>query len=152
MTSIKAPSPTTIRTTQSVSSSAPTTASTASAATGSGVQGSQQTSSFSAAASSGSPGGKLQQVLNDAKDALKDVSGSAKDDFMAYLNKGYASSADMKKGLEAFEKMAQNGDINQEQYDKLKKAIGFRMAGRTVISQMLQAMEQIMQDINKPRG
>lgn len=149
MTSIKAPSPTTIRTTQSVSSSAPTTASSSSAATGSGVSGSQQTSSFTAAATGPTPGGKLEKVLNDAKDALKDVSGADKDAFMAYLNKGYASSADMKKGLEAFEKMAQNGDINQEQYDKLKKAIGFRMAGRSVIQQMLSAMEQIMQDLNK---
>ena len=147
MTSIKGPAP--LRT-PTISSSSPTaaTSSTSAAATGSGVSGSQQTSTFTAAATGS---GGLQKVLGDEKDALKDVSGSAKDDFLAYLDKPYASAADQKKGLEAFSKLAENGDINEEQAAVLKKAVGWRMAGRMVVQQMLSEMEKIMQDVNKKK-
>lgn len=147
MTSIKGPAP--LRT-PTISSSSPTTASNSAPATGSGVSGSQQTSTFTAAAT-GSGSGGLQKVLGDAKDALKDVSGSAKDDFLAYLDKPYASAADQKKGLEAFQKLAENGDITEEQAKVLQKAVGWRMAGRMVVQQMLSEMEKIMQDVNKKK-
>lgn len=134
--------------TTQVSSTKSTTASTASAATAAPAQSTAST--FQAATSTPSP--KLQEVLNGARDALKDVSGGDKDALLKMLDQNYAKKADLEAGMEAFNKLAQSGDLDENQLNTLKKAVGWRLAGRQVVSSMLSQMEKAIGELTKKRG
>lgn len=128
--------------TTSVSENRPLTASTAAAATGHAVA-----SSFQAATG----GSGVQAVVSAAKDALADVGGSAKAKVLTMIDKNYCTKQELEEGLAAFTELAQSGDLDQGQYDAIKKAIGWRQAGRTVVSQMLSQMEKMIGEITKKR-
>lgn len=147
MTTIRSGAPRVVApSTTQVSSSQPATASTSSAATASPAVA----SSFQAATSAPSPG--LQAVLNGAKDALKDVSGGDKDALLQMLDSNYAKKDVLEKGMEAFNKLAQSGDLDEGQLNAIKKAVGWRLAGRQVVSSMLSQMEKVIGEITKKRG
>lgn len=125
-----------------------TTASTSSAATG--TSSPAVASSFQAATAAPSPG--LQSVLNGAKDALKDVSGGDKDALLKMLDSNYAKKDVLEKGMEAFNNLAQSGELDEGQLNAIKKAVGWRLAGRQVVSSMLSQMEKTIGEITKKRS
>ncbi len=146
MTTIRSGAPRVVApSTTQVSSSQPSTASTSSAATGQPAA-----SSFQAATATPSPG--LKAVLDGARDALKDVSGGDKDALLKMLDQNYAKKADLDAGMEAFNKLAESGDLDEGQLNAIKKAVGWRLAGRQVVSSMLSQMEKAIGELTKKRG
>lgn len=150
MTTIRSGAPRVVApSTTQVSSSQPATASTSSAATG--TSSPAAASSFQAATGTvSSP--KLQEVLNGAKDALKDVSGGDKDALLKMLDSNYAKKDVLEKGMEAFNNLAQSGELDEGQMNAIKKAVGWRLAGRQVVSSMLSQMEKTIGEVTKKRS